>query len=177
MRPPLPSALDHLVEQSMDATLCRDNLDRLLAEENSLLDKLETLLDREYGYIAKNEVDALEEAGQVRQSCMGDLVRVEEERRSLCRMSGKTPDLRGLDELLKWCDPQGSLQSSWKECATRATRCRQLNDRNGMIVAARLKRVEGLLNIVTGGSQSPGTYGPQGAYTATATGRMVRSEA
>lgn len=161
----------------MDASLCRDHLERLLAEENGLLAQLETLLDLEHSVLNNNDVDALEQAGQVRQTCMGSLVRVEDERRSLCRMSGKTADQRGLEELLKWCDTKGSLQAHWAECATRATRCRDRNDRNGMIVTARLKRVEGMLNIITGRTQTPATYGRQGAYAPTTTGRMVRSEA
>jgi flagellar biosynthesis/type III secretory pathway chaperone len=161
----------------MDASLSRDHLERLIVEENGLLAQLEILLDREYGLIKNNDVDALEKAGNVRQSCMGDLIRVEEERRSLCRMSGKSADLHGLEELLKWCDPKGTLQSRWTECGTRATRCRELNDRNGIIVAARLKRVGGMLDILTGRSQAPATYSPQGMYAPAAVGRMVRSEA
>jgi flagellar biosynthesis/type III secretory pathway chaperone len=161
----------------MDASLCRDHLERLLNEENGLLAKLESLLDQEHGFITVNDVDSLEQAGTTRQSCMGELIRLEDERRSLCRMSGKTADLRGLEELLRWCDPKGSLQGRWSECSQRATRCKQLNDRNGMIVTARLKRVEGMLNIITGRSQTPTTYGRQGTYSAPAVGRMVRREA
>jgi flagellar biosynthesis/type III secretory pathway chaperone len=161
----------------MDASLCREQLQRMLAVENGLLAKLETLLDTEHAFIADDDIEALEQAGQSRQSCMVELVRLEDERRSLCRMLGKKPDLSGLEELLKWCDPKGSLQAQWKECAERATRCRSLNDRNGIIVTARLKRVEGLLNIVTGRTQAPATYGRQGAYASVPVGRMIRSEA
>jgi flagella synthesis protein FlgN len=161
----------------MDATLCKDHLQRLIADENRLLGELESLLDQELGFLNNSDIDALEQAGERRQTCMSALIRVEDERRSLCSMSGKTANLRGLEELLKWCDPKGSLQSHWAECAARATRCRDLNDRNGMVVAARMKRVEGMLNVITGRAQSPTTYGPQGAYTQAPVGRMVRSEA
>jgi flagellar biosynthesis/type III secretory pathway chaperone len=161
----------------MDANLCREQLQRMLGDENALLAKLETLLDEEHGSITGEDIDALEQAGQTRQSCMSDLVRLEDERRSLCRMLGRKPDVSGLEDLLKWCDPRGSLQAQWKECAERATRCRSLNDRNGIIVTARLKRVQGLLNIVTGRTQAPTTYGRQGAYATTPVGRMIRGEA
>jgi flagellar biosynthesis/type III secretory pathway chaperone len=161
----------------MDANLCREQLQRMLGDENALLAKLETLLDEEHGSITGEDIDALEQAGQTRQSCMSDLVRLEDERRSLCRMLGRKPDVSGLEDLLKWCDPRGSLQAQWKECAERATRCRSLNDRNGIIVTARLKRVQGLLNIVTGRTQAPTTYGRQGAYASAPVGRMIRGEA
>jgi flagellar biosynthesis/type III secretory pathway chaperone len=161
----------------MDATLCKDHLRRLITDENRLLGELESLLDQELGFLNDSDIDALENAGQVRQTCMGALIRLEDERRSLCSMSGKSADLHGLEALLKWCDPTGSLQPHLTECTARATRCRELNDRNGMVVTARMKRVEGMLNVITGRSQAPVTYGPQSAYKAAPVGRIVRSEA
>ncbi len=161
----------------MDAELCREHLTRLMSDESRLLAQLEVLLDNEHRYLSSNDIDGLEKAGEERQTCMGELVRIEDERRSLCRMSGKTADLLGLEALIKWCDPNGTLRSYWSDCAEHATRCRQRNDRNGMIVTARLKRVEGILTIITGRSQSQPTYGPQGAYVLPNIGRMIRSEA
>ncbi|HTE39373.1 MAG TPA: flagellar protein FlgN [Steroidobacteraceae bacterium] len=163
----------------MDANLCRQHVERLLSEEIGLMVKLQTLLDREFMFINSNDVESLEEAGEFRQACTGDLVRVEDERRSLCRMAGKGADLAGLDQLMKWCDPKGTLQSRWTDCAAHATRCRELNDRNGLVVSARLQQVSGMLNLITGRNNAPATYGPaKGAYgAAPATGRMFRSEA
>jgi flagellar biosynthesis protein FlgN len=163
--------------KTLDADLCREHLGRLMGEETRLLSELETLLDSEYGYLTDNDIDGLERAGTARQACMGELLRIEDERRSLCRMSGKSADVQGLEQLLKWCDPQGMLRGHWGKCAEHATRCRERNDRNGMVVAARLKRVEGMLNIITGRGQQPATYGPKNAYATGNVGRMVSSEA
>jgi flagella synthesis protein FlgN len=163
---------------TMDANLCREHVERLLGVETALLGQLETLLDSEFQLLNGDDIDALENAGQARQSCMSELLRVEDERRSLCRMSGKSSDLNGLNELIQWCDPARTLQPRWAECADRAARCRDLNNRNGMVVATRLKRVEGMLNVITGRGQQPATYGPQrNAYANAPTGRMIRSEA
>jgi flagellar biosynthesis protein FlgN len=161
----------------VDADLCRESLGRLLSDECGLLAQLETLLDNEHGFLVGNDIDALEKAGAARQSCMSALVRIEDERRSLCKMSGKTPDPRGLHELLKWCDPGNTLQKRWQEYSDRATRCRERNDRNGIVVAARLKRVAGMLNVITGRDRAPVTYGPQRAYAQAPVGRMISSEA
>jgi flagellar biosynthesis/type III secretory pathway chaperone len=161
--------------QNLDAGLCRDHLARLMSDETRLLTELEGLLDNEHAYLNSNDIDGLEHAGAARQTCMGELVRIEDERRSLCRMSGKSADLKGLEDLIRWCDPNGTLKPHWERCAEHATRCRERNDRNGLVVAARLKRVEGMLNIITGRSVQPTTYGPQNAYSQTGTGRMVRS--
>jgi flagella synthesis protein FlgN len=161
--------------ETLDAGLCREHLARLMSDETRLLAQLETLLDNEHTHLNGNDIDALEEAGAARQTCMGELVRVEDERRSLCRMSGKTADVKGLEELIRWCDPDSTLQSHWARCAEHAKRCRELNDRNGRVVTARLKRVAGMLDVITGRGQSPATYGPQGAYSPVVTGRMIRS--
>ena len=155
----------------MDPGVCREHLEKLLAEENAALAQLETLLDREHELLIANDVDGLDRAGEARQACVGTLVRAEDERRSLCRMLNVPPDHQGLERLLAWCDPSRTLRRRWAECSERATRCRQLNDRNGALVAARLKRVEGMLEVLTGRAQ-PKVYGRQGAFEAP--GRSAR---
>ena len=66
-------------------------------------------------------------------------------------MLGYDTDLSGLAKLIAWCDPRRSLAAAYDECAPlRARRCRDLNDRNGILVGAQMKRVEGLLGAITG---------------------------
>jgi flagellar biosynthesis/type III secretory pathway chaperone len=161
----------------MEATLCREHLDRLLGEEADALAHLENLLDREHDVILGRDADALERTGREREHHMGTLMRIEEERRALCRMLGKPSDVTGLEQLIKWCDPTRSLLAQLDNCSTRAGRCRQANDRNGLLVASRLKHVEGMLNAITGRGQQPVTYGKQNAYANAPTGRMVQSRA
>ena len=71
----------------MDPGVCREHLEKLLAEETAALAQLETLLDREHELLIANDVDGLDRAGETRQLLVGTLVRAEDERRSLCRMS------------------------------------------------------------------------------------------
>jgi flagella synthesis protein FlgN len=149
----------------VDPGVCREHLEKLLAEETAALAQLETLLDREHELLIANDVDGLDGAGEARQACVGTLVRSEDERRSLCRMMNVPPDHQGLERLLAWCDPSRTLRRRWGECSELAARCRQLNDRNGALVAARLKRVEGVLEVLTGRAQ-PKVYGRQGAFEA-----------
>jgi flagellar biosynthesis/type III secretory pathway chaperone len=112
-----------------------------------------------------------------RQHCVGIIVRVEEERRSMCRMMGFSNDLPGLEKLLGWCDASGSLKPLWGECAKEGIRCRALNDRNGALVNARLKRVETLLGALTGKPAEGRTYGRAGAYSAPTAGRVLTTQA
>jgi flagellar biosynthesis/type III secretory pathway chaperone len=147
----------------VDAEVCRDHLGQLLTEEIDALRELEDLLLREHDILGAQNVAAIERTALVRQQMMGDLARTEEQRRCLCTMHGHTPDWVGLEQLMQWCDPEGTLLSRLRECARRAIRCRDLNDRNGVLVAARLKHVTGLLDALTGGTSQPVTYGPNGS--------------
>jgi flagellar biosynthesis/type III secretory pathway chaperone len=148
----------------VDPGACREHLQKLLAEEFNALTQLETLLDREHELLLANDVDGLDHAGESRQVCVGALLRVEDERRSVCRMMNVPADVQGLEKLLRWCDPSNTLHRRLSDCAERATRCRELNDRNGALVTARLKKVEGMLDVLTGRANQPKVYGRQGMF-------------
>jgi flagellar biosynthesis/type III secretory pathway chaperone len=163
----------------VDAALTRDTLARLLAEENAGLGEFETLLDKEHGALRSRDIDALEALAEARQASVIKLLKIEDERRSLCSMLGYDSDLAGLAKLIGWCDPARSLVKPYDECATRARRCRDLNDRNGVLVGAQIKRVEGLLGAITGTSAEPRGYGPRGQSNpyASAAGKVLSAEA
>jgi flagellar biosynthesis protein FlgN len=148
----------------VDPGVCREHLQKLLAEEFNALTQLETLLDREHELLVANDVDGLDRAGESRQACVGELLRVEDERRSLCRMMNVPTDAQGLERLLRWCDPSNTMQRRLGDCAERATRCRELNERNGALVTARLQQVEGMLDVLTGRANQPKVYGRQGMF-------------
>ena len=148
----------------MDPGVCREHLQKLLGEESNALTQLQTLLDHEHELLVANDVGGLDRAGEARQACVGELLRVEDERRSLCRMMNVPADMHGLERLLRWCDPSNTMQQRLAECAERATRCRELNDRNGALVTARLKKVEGMLDVLTGRASQPKVYGRQGMF-------------
>lgn len=158
----------------MDPGVCREHLTTLLREESELLAELEELLARESRVLETSDVRALEATTRARQERMGALARIEEQRRSLCAVHGFSADRAGLEGLMAWCDGEGNLISRLRECAERAVRCRDLNDRNGIIVAARLKRVEGMLDALTGRPTRSDTYGPRGYTSAnTRPGRVL----
>jgi len=160
----------------VDPSVCKDHLSKLISEETKALTRLEGLLDQEHEFLLANDIEALDRAGDERQSCITDLVRIDDDRRTLCRMLNMPTDKTGLERMLKWCDPSRSLHSRIAECAERATRCRGLNDRNGALVTARLSRVQGMLDIVTGRAGEPKVYGKQGAFqNQPRTGRVLIS--
>lgn len=150
----------------MDPLVCREHLTELFRDESTLLAELEQLLSREAGILEGSDIREIEHTTRARQERMGALARLEEQRRSLCAMHGFAADRAGLESVMAWCDPSGMLTESLRDCATRAVRCRELNDRNGVLVSARLKRVESLLGTLTGRPTRLDTYGPRGYGTA-----------
>jgi flagellar biosynthesis protein FlgN len=152
----------------IDPALCREQLGQLLKEEANTLDLLETQLLREHAMLIANDVDGLEAAGQDRQACVSALLRIEDERRALCRLFGKPGDLKGVETLLAWCDPAGGLLPWLLSCAERAGRCRDQNLRNGALVNARLQRVSNMLGMLDVNAGRSRTYGRQGESAAPA---------
>jgi len=158
---------------ALDRDVCREHLAEVLAEEAALLGELRTLLEREYEVLGTKDPVAVEKTVLARQERVGALARVEEHRRSLCSLHGYSADYAGLEGLMLWCDPQGTLVSRLRECAKRAADCRDLNERNGTLVAAKLKRVEGLLGALTGRTSSADTYNANGSNAPTRPGRVL----
>ena len=146
----------------MEPAHCRESLEQLLTDEIRSLGQLQTLLAQEHDLLVSNDIEGLEQAGAARQRCVASLVQIEMERRSLCRALGRPEDPQGIESLLAWCDAGGTMKNRWNECAQLAAVCREQNDRNGMLVNARLKRIETMLRSF-GGSHEPRLYSSHGA--------------
>jgi flagellar biosynthesis protein FlgN len=165
------------LEVNTGVAVCREALASILSTEVAQLTELASLLDREHALLVANDIETLEGVMSQRQVAVGKLLTAEEERRNLCRMHGRGVDAAGVLQLMAWCDPRGMLKAQWEQCAQGATRCRELNDRNGALVMARMKRVETLLTALTGQPREVPTYGPKGAYAPARSGRVLATEA
>ncbi len=157
----------------LDPALARQHIEQLLSDEAANLERLEMLLGKEHELLEGSDIEALERAGNARQTCIAELLRIEDERRTMCRMLGFPADLAGLQRLLQWCDPANGLFARWTACMQKAASCRQLNDRNGALVTAKLKRVEGMLGVLTGRDRSTAVYSAQGGYARQAAGHSL----
>ncbi len=161
----------------MDPAQCRERMAKLISEESSGLAQLGDLLEHEHGLLAAGDVVNLEAAINERQRCVGRISRLDDERRALCRALNVTLDAQGLEKLLRWCDPQGTLSSRWAECAQAAIRCRVLNDRNGALVSTQLQHVRARLNTLLHSTRETLTYGRKGGYNQGSVGRVLAAEA
>jgi flagellar biosynthesis/type III secretory pathway chaperone len=143
-------------------------MSRLIQEETTALGELTVLLDREYTFMTANDVESLGEAMRERHQCVARILKVDDERRVLCRSLNRPHDLKGLEALLKWCDPQGTLASAWADCTAAAIKCRSQNDRNGALAGARLQNVQARLGVLIDGRRETVTYGPRGTCSVAA---------
>ena len=147
----------------MEPALIADHLRSLLDEEATLLAQLEALLEHEAGALSSDELEEIERLGTERHRCVSALMRIDSERRSLCRMHGYGEDRPQFEALLLKSDPSGQLRKRWLAGLEVAARCKDRNERNGAIVSAKLRRVESLLVQLRGGTnQAAPTYGASG---------------
>jgi flagellar biosynthesis protein FlgN len=157
----------------MNPNLCRQHLGELLRDERTLLEQLQGLLDEERGVIASADLKGLERSTQARQQLITELAGIEEQRRALCTMHGHSSDADGLEKLLQWCDPRSELSAALAACRASAVKCRDMNDRNGLLVGARLQRVDERLQALRGGTNRAATYGPRGGLAVIRGGREL----
>ncbi len=161
----------------MDPQTCRAQMGRLIQEESAALGELAVLLEREYTHLKGNDVESLGSAMRERHKCVARILKVDDERRSLCRTLGRPHDLKGLEALLVWCDPQRTLVASWTQCMAAAGACRGLNDRNGAMAGARLQNVQARLGALIDGRRETVTYGPRGTCAVAAVRQGLLREA
>jgi len=96
---------------------------------------------------------------------------------SLYRIVGFSIDNAGLASLIKTCDPERMLPPRWAECADLARRCRDLNDHTGALVASRMRRIQGMLEVLTGKRSEKVAYGRQAHQGFGTRGRVLATEA
>ncbi|HWG76186.1 MAG TPA: flagellar protein FlgN [Steroidobacteraceae bacterium] len=141
-------------------TAMQPALQRILSEESAGLNELEGLLESETHILQGEDVNAIQRIGTERHRCVERLTRLDAERADLCRMLSFGSGLAAIEKLLAWTDPQGQLRTQWLSNLQVASRCREINDRNGAIVAVKLGRVQKRLALLRG-SPLPPVYGPR----------------
>ena len=153
------------------------SLSKLLGDEQQLLKRLEQLLQDEKQLLLEDDSpEKLEIACAARQDCMAALLRLQDERATLLRAAGYPSDGAGLLLLIRDCDPARVLPPRWAECAELAKRCRSLNDHNGALVSSRMRRIQGVLELLTGSRQTPPVYGKQAEQSWVTSGRVLATE-
>ncbi|MBS0396848.1 MAG: flagellar protein FlgN [Proteobacteria bacterium] len=156
-------------------------LDRQIAVGTSLLAALES----ERGTLTGFDLAALEESTATKERLVGEFDALDAQRRTLMAGLGYGPARADMLELIRATeDPgyredarqAGPLASRWRRLVALAERCRDANERNGLIVSMHRRRVTKTLNVLRTGHADELTYGRAGtaaaAYGARALGRV-----
>ncbi len=69
------------------------------------------------------------------------------------------------NKLLQWFDDSGELRQRWQGNLQQARRCKEINERNDILVNAQLHHVQQLLTAMRGGAQAP-VYSAQASRVA-----------
>jgi len=143
----------------------RQHLARVLDDEARQLAELEQLLIRETVVVNGDDAAAIERIGDVRRSCLDRLTKLDAERQAPGRMLSFGSGREGFGRVLEWCDSGQTLRQRWEQNLQLARRCKDLNDRNGAVVALKLSQVRQALATLRGGGTQP-VYGRQGGTVA-----------
>jgi flagellar biosynthesis/type III secretory pathway chaperone len=156
----------------MDNATLRQQVSSLLRDEQRLLLQLETLLRQETEVLRGDDSAAIEQVGATRQECVDALSKLARERDDLAGMLGAAAGERTFVQLLKRCDSDGTLARQWQTNLQQARKLRDLNERNGALVAVKLNHVQGLLTALRGGT-ARGDYGPAATFPSSFSGKEL----
>jgi flagellar biosynthesis protein FlgN len=156
-------------------------LDREILIGNALLHALES----EKGTLTGFDLAALEHSTAEKERLVDEFDRIDADRRRLVARLGFGPSRTDMVELIRAAeDPKyredarqaGPLATRWRRLVTIAERCRDANERNGLIVSMHTRRVTQTLNVLRTGRPDELTYGPgrggASGYTSRALGRV-----
>ena len=139
-------------------------LDREIVIGNALLHALES----EKGTLTGFDIAALEHTTAEKERLVEDFDRVDADRRQLVARLGFGPSRTDMVELIRAAeDPAyredsrkaGPLATRWRRLVSIAERCKDANERNGLIVSMHTRRVTQTLNILRTGRPDELTYG------------------
>jgi flagellar biosynthesis/type III secretory pathway chaperone len=150
-----------------ELTALHSLLDRQIAVGNALLHALES----EKGTLTGFDLAALEHSTSEKERLVAEFDRVDAERQRIVARLGFGPTRADMVELIRAAeDPAyredsrqaGPLATRWRRLVSIAERCRDANERNGLIVSMHSRRVTKTLNVLRTGRPDELTYGPAG---------------
>jgi len=142
-------------------------LDRQIAAGNALLAALEAERSALTGF----DPAALEHSTAEKERLVAEFDRIDADRRHSIARLGFGPTRADVLELIRAAeDPAyredsrqaGPLATRWRRLVSVAERCRDANERNGLIVSMHSRRVTKTLNVLRTGRPDELTYGPGG---------------
>lgn len=146
----------------------RQRLADLLQQEQTGTVRLLTELERQQQSLGGAQPELIEASAHATQQHLQSLEALEKKRNALAARLGYSGDNDGMEQLIRWCDYDGTLAQQWRKLLEMARRCRDCNQINGSVVDINLRRVRQALGILRGQQSEAELYGRSG-QTATDT--------
>jgi len=118
---------------------------------------LESLRD-ETTALNSEDTEALMQAIDAKELCVGELKRLDDRRRELCLQVGFDSGPFQMDELAAWCGEDGEIMDRWNHLMEIAVECNRRNLTNGSILRLRQQHLESSLAVLRGDQPETDTY-------------------
>lgn len=141
---------------------CRQDLERLLQQETSAIEKLSLSLQAEHDAIVSRDTDALELAVGEKQLAVNLMIQLEQKRGTLLESAGYPASPDGMLQFLQWCNGQERLSAAWQQLMSLAGECREKNRRNHQQAEITNRYIHHALCVLRGEDTERNTYGPDG---------------
>lgn len=140
----------------------RQRLANLLQQEQLSASRLLTALEQQHQSLVESEPAQIEANAKTSYNCIQELEELEKKRNALAARLNYSGDNSGMEELIRWCDYDGTLGIQWRKLLDLARRCRDCNQVNGTVVDINRRRVRQALGILRGQQSDAELYGRSG---------------
>lgn len=146
----------------------QDTLAGLLAEELSEASRLQDILQREFTALGGDDPEQIGAISKEKLAQMQRLAQQLSKRDSFLKEIGLPNGTEGTDRLLRGLPPDGKLAKQWAELRKSGEQLKKQNEINGNIVTVSQRQVRQALDVLSGKTGSPQTYGREGETRSTA---------
>lgn len=140
----------------------RQRLAELLRQEQNSAQRLHSELERQHEGLASSQPELIEASAHATQQHVQALAALEKQRNALAARLGYSGDNDGMEQLIRWCDYDGTLAQQWRKLLEMARRCRDSNQVNGAVVDINRRRIRQALGILRGQLSDAELYGRSG---------------
>lgn len=161
----------------MDGGQLISALDSILAAEETAARELLEALTAENKALGGRDAATLAQVTSTKTTALETLEKVELRRRELCSRIGAGPAQADMDAWLgAYAGDDGQeagVRERWRSLNELMRQCQEMNQANGLVVAALQRRVRQALNLLRNGTTEPSVYGPEGGSAASASARAI----
>ena len=140
----------------------RQRLADLLQQEQISASRLLITLEQQQQSLADQKPARIEASANASYNCIQELEQLEKKRNALAARLGYAASNDGMENLIRWCDYDGTLGMQWRKLLELARRCRDCNQVNGAVVDINRRRVRQALEILRGQQPDAELYGRSG---------------